>query len=90
MGLGAETGSEGFISGSEGFEACLNGLQTGFQQLKAEYMGSMTWPEHHDFGALGPKEGTEGLRKGFEGLDTGIKDLRLNLNSIILALLDPG
>ena len=46
VGLGAETGSEGFISGSEGFEAYLDGLQTGFKELKAGYMGSVTWPEH--------------------------------------------
>ena len=60
----------------------MDGLQTGFKELKAGYMKSVTWPEHHDFGALGPKEGTEGLKKGFEGLETGSEGLETGYNGV--------
>ena len=45
------------------------------QRAKAGYMGSETWPEHHN---IGPKEGTEGLKinsewpkKGYKEFETG-------------------
>ena len=64
--LGAQTGSEGF-------EACLDGVQIGSQDPKAVYMGSDTSPEHNHIGSIGPKKGTEG-RESLLSLKLGFLD----------------